>query len=182
MDVPTQSRLAHAQGERPSGTAAFTRSEKADRPTPTIPGPELSAALRDRLLVDLGQLQSADEAADWVHKNLAAKNTLAPTDAELVETAFLGTLAAIEGGQMDAASSQAVDSPSDEPPRGQSQALDALDAAPPAMTTLRRRRVAAKTIRLRDRSTANSSPRSRASYVAARRPRRITFGSRNRPR
>jgi hypothetical protein len=28
------------------------------------------------LLADIGQLESADEAADWIHKNLSAKNTL----------------------------------------------------------------------------------------------------------
>jgi hypothetical protein len=32
--------------------------------------------------------QSADEAADWVHKNLPAKNTLTSADAETLEASF----------------------------------------------------------------------------------------------
>src|SRR5271157_3732962 len=36
--------------------------------------PEESAALREQLLADLAVLQSDEDAADWVHKNLPAKN------------------------------------------------------------------------------------------------------------
>jgi hypothetical protein len=43
-----------------------------------------SETLRDRLVTELSDLKSADEAADWVHKNLPVKNTLTPADAELV--------------------------------------------------------------------------------------------------
>jgi len=57
-------------------TSALARREKAVRPAETVLGPDQSAALREQLLGDIGQLQSADEAADWVHKNLATKNTL----------------------------------------------------------------------------------------------------------
>ena len=73
------------------------RKEKAVRLPRTILGPEQSAALRERLLLDLVQLQSADEAADWVHKNLAAKNTLIAADADAVEAGFREKLATIEG-------------------------------------------------------------------------------------
>jgi hypothetical protein len=41
--------------------------------------------LRERLLASLGQLQTADEAADWVRANLAAKNTLIAADADRVD-------------------------------------------------------------------------------------------------
>jgi hypothetical protein len=74
------------------------RKKKAVRLPRTILGPEQSAALRERLLLDLDQLQSADEAADWVHKNLAAKNTLITSDADAVEGGFREKLATIEGG------------------------------------------------------------------------------------
>jgi hypothetical protein len=47
---------------------------------------EQSAAVREQLLADVAQLQSADDAANWVHKNLPAKNTLATADADFVET------------------------------------------------------------------------------------------------
>ena len=52
--------------------------------------------MREKLLLDLVQLQSADEAADWVHKNLAAKNTLITADADLVEAGFRKRLETIE--------------------------------------------------------------------------------------
>ncbi len=44
--------------------------------------------LRHSLLADIGRLQSNDEAADWVYKNLATKNTLIAADADMVEPAF----------------------------------------------------------------------------------------------
>ena len=52
------------------------RKEKAGRPARVTLDAEQSAALRDRLIADLARLQSPDEAADWVHKNLPVKNTL----------------------------------------------------------------------------------------------------------
>src|SRR6478736_277235 len=70
-----------AVGER-RPAAAPRRTEKVARPPRTILGQEQSAALREKLLADLSQLQSGDEASDWVHKNLAAKNTLITADAE----------------------------------------------------------------------------------------------------
>jgi ERF superfamily len=62
--------------------------------------PELDAnravLLRERMLAEVGKLESADEAADWVHKNLSAKNTLSDDDAKLVEARFREKLAMIE--------------------------------------------------------------------------------------
>jgi hypothetical protein len=49
---------------------------------------EGSAARRDRLIADVAHLQSSDEAADWVHENMPAKNALTAADADLVATAF----------------------------------------------------------------------------------------------
>jgi len=46
---------------------------------------EPSRALRDRLLLELEALRSADEAALWAKDGLAAKNTLIITDAEIVD-------------------------------------------------------------------------------------------------
>jgi hypothetical protein len=50
--------------------------------------PEQSAALREKLLTELGIITSADLAAAWAREALAAKNTLTATDAKLVEDAF----------------------------------------------------------------------------------------------
>jgi hypothetical protein len=45
---------------------------------------------------DLGKLQSADEAAGWVHTNLAAKNILIAANADMVEAGFRDRLATIK--------------------------------------------------------------------------------------
>jgi hypothetical protein len=50
--------------------------------------PEQSAALREKLLTELGIITSAGLAAAWAREALAAKNTLTATDAKLVEGAF----------------------------------------------------------------------------------------------
>src|SRR5690242_3274277 len=65
--------------------------------------PNASAALRDRLLNELSDLRSAEQAATWGLQALAAKNSLLLADAERVESAFqvqlskLATDAAAEG-------------------------------------------------------------------------------------
>ena len=49
---------------------------------------EQSAALRDRLLAEIGNIGSAELAANWAREALAAKNKLAAPDAKLVEDSF----------------------------------------------------------------------------------------------
>jgi hypothetical protein len=71
-------------------------SEARVRSTPSMLSVEESAALRDRLITDMAQFQSSDEAADWVHKNMPFKNALTAADADLVATAFRDRLAIIE--------------------------------------------------------------------------------------
>ena len=53
-------------------------------------------ALRKQLITDITRLQSANEAADWVQKNVAVKNTLIAADADLVESGFRKRLETIE--------------------------------------------------------------------------------------
>jgi hypothetical protein len=50
--------------------------------------PEQSAALRGKLLTEVGNIPSADFAAAWAREALTAKNSLTATDARLVEDAF----------------------------------------------------------------------------------------------
>jgi hypothetical protein len=50
--------------------------------------PDQSAALREKLLTQLGNITSADLAAAWAREALAAKNSLTAADANLVEDAF----------------------------------------------------------------------------------------------
>jgi ERF superfamily len=61
-------------------------SAKLERPV--ILDPEQSAALREKLLTQLGNITSADLAAAWALEALTAKNSLTATDAKLVEDAF----------------------------------------------------------------------------------------------
>jgi hypothetical protein len=50
--------------------------------------PEQSAALREKLLAQVGNITSADLAAAWAREALSAKNGLTTADAKLVEDAF----------------------------------------------------------------------------------------------
>jgi hypothetical protein len=136
---------------RPMDPSETIRKGKLIRPARIVLAAEQSNTLRDRLFAELSDLKSADEAADWVHKNLSAKNTLTSEDAETVEASFRERLAAIEGGPSSAASGQALDNLGDEPTREQSQALESPETRAPETTVARRRRIAAKTIRLRDK-------------------------------
>jgi hypothetical protein len=56
---------------------------------PAVPlNPDQSAAVREKLLTELGNITSADLAAAWARDALSAKNSLTATDAKLVEDAF----------------------------------------------------------------------------------------------
>src|SRR6266566_1763280 len=56
--------------------------------TPVTLNPDQSAALREKLLTELGNITSADLAAAWARDALTAKNSLSAADAKLVEDAF----------------------------------------------------------------------------------------------
>ena len=154
--VNARLRPVEAVEERPP-VPASVQKQKVIRAARIVLDPDQSAALREQLLTDIGKLQSADDAADWVHKNLAAKNTLIDADADAVEAGFRERLTTIEvaaaSRQGEANSGPAIGAPSrvSEPFL---TATDAAAAAPivlPSSATLRRRRVAAKNIRLRDK-------------------------------
>lgn len=65
-------------------------SELAIKPTL---GAESSAHLRDRLLAELTDISSSDDAAMWAHKKLVEKNQLIAADAQRIEAAFQSHLA-----------------------------------------------------------------------------------------
>jgi hypothetical protein len=50
--------------------------------------PEPSAALRQQLIVEIGNLKSEEDLALWAQRRLSAKNTLTADDARAVETAY----------------------------------------------------------------------------------------------
>jgi hypothetical protein len=71
--------------------------------------PEQSAALREKLLTQLGNITSTDLAAAWAHEALSAKSSLTATDAKLVEDAFERKLSEISS--FDPAAPSGDDSP-----------------------------------------------------------------------
>ena len=156
------------------------------RPARATLGPEQSAKLREQLLAIVAQLQSEEEAAGWVHKNIPAKNTLIAADADLVGSAFKDGLASIQSMQAsveEPAGSVAAHGSATASEQIFVELMEASMAAPiilPQKPEARRRRVAAKTIRLRVRNTASSSPLNPALSVAAHRARRTTFALPNR--
>jgi hypothetical protein len=62
-------------------------------PPKPILEPEASAALRDQLTAELSEITSTEEAADWAHRVLRAKNGLIAADGERIDEAFRGKLA-----------------------------------------------------------------------------------------
>jgi ERF superfamily len=75
---------------------------------PVTLDPEQSAALREKLLTELGAITSADLAAGWAGQALTAKNSLTAADAKLVEDAFEQRLSELPS--CDAAASSNEDS------------------------------------------------------------------------
>ena len=70
-----ESETTAASKIRSTNSASGPRN-KSLRPARATLDPEQSAKLREQLLATVAQLQSEEEAADWVHKNMPAKNTL----------------------------------------------------------------------------------------------------------
>ena len=139
-------------------TLSSGRKSKYIRPPRIVLATDQSEALRDRLIAELGDLKSADEAADWAQKNLVTKNTLITADADAVEAGFRDKLATIEGAsaaRQERLHSTLAEDP--EPPIGKPFVTtfeDAVALAPPVTSdtaSARRRCVSAKTIRLRDK-------------------------------
>jgi ERF superfamily len=88
-----------------NGTLETFRSFSANRkpwspPKPAL-DPEKSAALRDQLLGELGNLASQEEATAWAQGALGAKNILTTADAGLVEAAFVAKLAGFGDGGLN---------------------------------------------------------------------------------
>src|SRR5438876_11033023 len=76
----------------PNQSRVPSRSPGNRRDPPAIVDAEQSAALRDRLLAEIGYIASAELAASWAREALAAKNKLAAPDARLIAASFEGRL------------------------------------------------------------------------------------------
>ena len=91
--LPLSRCLSNGQVQRRHGGARNGARVRSTRPMLNV---DESAAQRDQLIADLAQLRSLDEAADWVHKNMPAKNALTAADADLVGVAFRDRLVVID--------------------------------------------------------------------------------------
>ena len=120
-------------GQRPS---AKPGSEPSPAPADSGLRRKLSAVLRDQLLRDVGNLNSAEAAAVWARRILPAKNTLHEADARQVEEAFEAKLTAINGQSNSASGSDGHDEPQAQPINGEvapatsaatSHAVEAID-------------------------------------------------------
>jgi hypothetical protein len=96
---------ANVQGFANPPRAAAGRRSPA---TSTILAPDQSAALRERLIKEIRDLNSVEAATSWARQALVAKNRLTATDAQAVENAFLGNVTHLEGVKPSAAESMSV--------------------------------------------------------------------------
>ena len=107
----TSNKIAGMNGGRGGGASSIRRNGKADTATiKPVLDPDGSAALRDQLLTDLDRLNSADAAAMWAHRIMAAKNSLAAADARRVEDAFAAKIAILRSGE-----GEVINAPSSSP-------------------------------------------------------------------
>ena len=144
----------------PVSLAAIRRRPLRPAP-PAILAPAQSGALRERLIAELGALQTADEAARWAHRSLPTKNTLTAADAELVEACFGARVSAFGDGAASEPprhvgegkdGTQPIEpGPGDGAQTGKTRPDVPPTAARQEAPGRRRARVAAKTIRLRDK-------------------------------
>ena len=82
-------RLNGGQGDAKVQQASASHRTKAGLTSPqSTLEPEASAALREQLIVGIKDIGSAEEAANWAHRVMGTKNSLAVVDAEQVERAF----------------------------------------------------------------------------------------------
>jgi len=89
-------RLNGVQGQPVQQDSHGRRSKANSTPlTPKLDS-EASAALREQLTSELKDLNSAEEAANWAHRVMRAKNSLTAADAEHVERGFQDRLKALQ--------------------------------------------------------------------------------------
>jgi hypothetical protein len=105
----TKGRLNGGPGR--STQQQLTGSQRTKPAIKLILAPEASAALRDQLAAELNGVNSADDAANWAHRVISAKNTLTAADAERVERSFNEKLESIAADAAESSSKQKAKSP-----------------------------------------------------------------------
>jgi hypothetical protein len=98
VDKPAEDKIGNLNGGPAHSTQQFSgdrRAKAVSNPRKPTLEPQASATLRDQLTAELKDLNSAEDAANWAQRVLAAKNTLTTPDGEGVEQAFQARLASI---------------------------------------------------------------------------------------
>jgi len=117
----------------------------------SVLGEQLSASLRESLIEQMGNINSADEATAWAYRNLVAKNTLITADAKIIEERFQKRLSQIastpDGPPHDVAAQSHASA---------GVAVTPFTQEPPAITRKRSPRMPVQTlgkpVRLRDKN------------------------------
>jgi hypothetical protein len=101
------------------GQATIARSVgmNSSQPPNSVLAPEASEQIRNRLIAEIADLVTGDDAALWAHRSLGEKNKLIAADADCVERAFAAKLQVLGTGVGDA-------------PRGNGEALNPPIAKP----------------------------------------------------
>jgi hypothetical protein len=94
-----------------------------ERSPPVILDADQSAALREKLRAEVGDIASADLAAAWARDALIAKDSLTATDAKLVEDAFEWRLSELPSSDAAAAGPEAIATTKSTDP-GQAKGID----------------------------------------------------------
>ncbi len=125
-DDANRTHVVSHQRTRPNGGNVQPARKPSAKPS-AVPSPpigdsglrrKLSAVLRDQLLGDVENLNSAEGAAVWARRILPAKNTLHEADAREVEEAFEARLTAINDQSNRASGAGRHDEPQGQPTTG----------------------------------------------------------------
>jgi len=116
-----------SSGRRPNDSSTSSRPKLE---------PEASADLRDKLTAELNDISSTEEAANWAHRVMGAKNSLTAADAQHVEQAFQIRLTGFEISEFP---SQAIRRPDRGKSRRRTSAIDKNVLALPAPRRVRDR-------------------------------------------
>src|SRR5262249_27199671 len=110
-------KLTNDQPRMPARTPGDGHDRGARKGEIAALDPEQSAALREKLLTEVGNIPSADLAAAWAREALTAKNSLTATDARLVEDAFERRLSELPSSDAAALSNDGPSVPQIEGPQ-----------------------------------------------------------------
>jgi hypothetical protein len=111
-DSPTGNKKDRFNGGQGQSVQRFSSRRSVNpvsSPPKSVLGPEASAVLRDQMTAEMNDLNSGEQAANWAHRMLSAKNSLTAADAERVEQAFQARLTIIVGEVAGGPSTQRAD-------------------------------------------------------------------------